>query len=911
MSDIVKEIFTLDFTGNPQGVSALADEVERLQQVVEEAKKSGKGLEDATAKLAVKQREFVNATLGAGKAAKETKKSIDDQKKSIDDNTKSVGNGGNAFKNLRNEIRAYKAAALEAGETTPIGQEFIKKAAEASDRLADLNQSVLNLAKDTRVLNSVAEGARTFTAALQVGQGVMAQFVGENEDLQRVLVKLQGTQAILSGLTEIQNALQRESALATGIQTAKRFLLTGATAGMTVAELGATVATNALNFAVKALLGPIGLVLALIGAAVLVYKSFSTGSEAAAAAAHREAQEIKLLEIAYQSFKGTTERLLDSRKAELEARKKIAELLGASDQKLLKITLQSFDEEIAGLNRIRAQRYAELITKEGITKKKIELDEEYAETTDKISRALEARQIAILEHDKKRAEERKKILIDYNKLYEELRKQLAQSATNQIESDRQRELSETSQGFQERIDLIKNKSAEELELRKKLTASQIENLNAIELKLVQSLEEERQKKLKEIDAKFDAEETDREIAHLQLLGSLQQIPIQKKLDLLDQEKALALQKADIEIAAGRLSADTRLKIEEDYAEKEAKLRLGDIEQKKKVNDILAGLDATPFRDKLDLVEQERVLKREAAELEIKDAEELSATLLKIDQDAEAERRQLIKDRIDFIAGAFEEVANIGFDLFKQTNDADIETTDDQIARQERRVDEINKIASKGNAEELQLEQARLDELNKKKEKFVRQQQALAVVELIANSAIAVAKAAANPFPYNIIAIGATIAALAGGLIAARATASKAAFKDGVIDLPGPGTGTSDSINARLSRGESVMTAEETRLFKPTLLAIRAGDIMPDQLNNFATGNLIERALTIPMLTMGMGQDNSNLEDRLIAIERAMQTLPEEIGKHMPHTQFNIDERGFTSRISRTMSRTAEIDKRAR
>ena len=37
-----------------------------------------------------------------------------------------------------------------------------------------------------------------------------------------------------------------------------------------------------------------------------------------------------------------------------------------------------------------------------------------------------------------------------------------------------------------------------------------------------------------------------------------------------------------------------------------------------------------------------------------------------------------------------------------------------------------------------------------------------------------------------------------------------AFKDGVIDLQGPGTSTSDSINARLSKGESVMTAEETK-----------------------------------------------------------------------------------------------------
>ena len=39
--------------------------------------------------------------------------------------------------------------------------------------------------------------------------------------------------------------------------------------------------------------------------------------------------------------------------------------------------------------------------------------------------------------------------------------------------------------------------------------------------------------------------------------------------------------------------------------------------------------------------------------------------------------------------------------------------------------------------------------------------------------------------------------------------ASAGFKDGVIDLEGPGTETSDSIPAWLSRGESVITASST------------------------------------------------------------------------------------------------------
>lgn len=48
------------------------------------------------------------------------------------------------------------------------------------------------------------------------------------------------------------------------------------------------------------------------------------------------------------------------------------------------------------------------------------------------------------------------------------------------------------------------------------------------------------------------------------------------------------------------------------------------------------------------------------------------------------------------------------------------------------------------------------------------------------------------------------------------------YKDGVIDLQGKGTATSDSIPAMLSKGESVMTAKETQEYKPVLKAMREG-----------------------------------------------------------------------------------------
>lgn len=100
------------------------------------------------------------------------------------------------------------------------------------------------------------------------------------------------------------------------------------------------------------------------------------------------------------------------------------------------------------------------------------------------------------------------------------------------------------------------------------------------------------------------------------------------------------------------------------------------------------------------------------------------------------------------------------------------------------------------------------------------------------------------------------------------------FAEGVIDLNGPGTGTSDSIWARLSNGESVMTALETNDFKPTLSAIRNGDVDPDVINGVAQGQ-------IPV-------------------------VPSPTVMEVQRDSFTFDENGFTQHLRR---RNTRIDKK--
>jgi hypothetical protein len=66
---------------------------------------------------------------------------------------------------------------------------------------------------------------------------------------------------------------------------------------------------------------------------------------------------------------------------------------------------------------------------------------------------------------------------------------------------------------------------------------------------------------------------------------------------------------------------------------------------------------------------------------------------------------------------------------------------------------------------------------------------------------------------------------------------------------GPGTATSDSILAFLSRGEFVVNARSTELFLPLLHAINAGRLPPDFIGRFSMGGLV-RALSANKFAAG-------------------------------------------------------------
>lgn len=131
-------------------------------------------------------------------------------------------------------------------------------------------------------------------------------------------------------------------------------------------------------------------------------------------------------------------------------------------------------------------------------------------------------------------------------------------------------------------------------------------------------------------------------------------------------------------------------------------------------------------------------------------------------------------------------------------------------------------------EQLNSEQITREEYEEKKRQLQRkaaaQQKSAALFGAIINTAAAVVSAL-NTQPFLPLGpIMAAIAAASGAAqIATIASQPLPQFAEGVIGLQGAGTETSDSIHAKLSKGESVMTAAETKQYKDELWAIRKGN----------------------------------------------------------------------------------------
>ena len=123
------------------------------------------------------------------------------------------------------------------------------KAAEYIDMQGDLQQELRNMASDTRVLDTLAEGINIIGNATSATLGIIAQFTGKEEDAKKAIVAFTTAQSAANTVIGIYNALQPWSNTMKSIGIAKDLAAAAATRIKTAAEGKGILTTKAATAA--------------------------------------------------------------------------------------------------------------------------------------------------------------------------------------------------------------------------------------------------------------------------------------------------------------------------------------------------------------------------------------------------------------------------------------------------------------------------------------------------------------------------------------------------------------------------------------------------------------------------------------------------------------------------------------
>lgn len=215
-----------------------------------------------------------------------TKTGLDNIDQTFKDVDNSIKGATKTSVNLRLELRQLQKDLLSGKFTGEEFEQATRKAGELKDTIGDLNSRINTLSSDTKNLDTLVSAATGIAAGFSIAQGAAGLLGDENEELQQSILKVQSAMAILNGLTELQNILQKESrvsiALTTVAQKIDNFVKYGsvtATEAQTAATVQATIATKALRTALIAT--GIGAIVVLVAALASAWMDFSDATEEA------------------------------------------------------------------------------------------------------------------------------------------------------------------------------------------------------------------------------------------------------------------------------------------------------------------------------------------------------------------------------------------------------------------------------------------------------------------------------------------------------------------------------------------------------------------------------------------------------------------------------------------------------
>ncbi|WP_276965259.1 hypothetical protein [Bacteroides graminisolvens] len=176
------------------------------------------------------------------------------------------------LRNAREELIQMEAAGLRGTDAYNALQQ---KVGELKDAMDDAQQQANVLANDEKGFQGVVSALSGVTGAMSAAQGAVGLFAGENENLNKIMLKVQSLMAITIGLQQVAQTLNKDSYFSVVLLAKGKTMLAAATTGLASALGVSTVAAQVLMATLT-----LGLSVAITAVAVVVTKFIGKSNEA-------------------------------------------------------------------------------------------------------------------------------------------------------------------------------------------------------------------------------------------------------------------------------------------------------------------------------------------------------------------------------------------------------------------------------------------------------------------------------------------------------------------------------------------------------------------------------------------------------------------------------------------------------
>lgn len=367
---------------------------------------------------------------------------------------------------------------------------------------------------------------------------------------------------------------------------------------------------------------------------------------------------------------------------------------------------------------------------------------------------------------------------------------------------RDKELTEVRAAEDAMLNLVKDsreKARKEIELTYSRQIEDLKNRLKTETDLTAKAREAIDTQIRVLEQQKDSE-----------LQKLSDDELKKEIE--NRQKLISLQ---LEAVKDGSEQEYRLRMEQLAAQREAELSEKELTEQMKI-----AIEEKYRKQQKDLTDQFNAEVRQKQQEEMRTR--MENELMKLQQNGASEL-EILQEQIEQKKELYDSIRREDYDSELEYQNARLQANQEYLnAKRELSEKEVEIENAKANAMAAVtgaigglLEQA--GENNKAAAVAAK---TLAIAEVAISQGVAIANAvkAASNSP-NIWTLLANIATAVTTVVSTIATATKsiksAKFASGGL-VTGPGTGTSDSIPARLSNGESVMTARTTEMFAPIL-----------------------------------------------------------------------------------------------